>query len=155
MRWATARIQVSPEALRDHAEVRIERMMELQALVSDDSQIFVLKKGSDNPAPNICIGRAKRNDVVLEDSTISSLHAQMEVDDQEATLADQGSSNGTFVNCKRLGPGEWAVLQSGDCVRFGRRVYYYLNGERLLVFLELRIVKQFGAQKRRHSRPHS
>jgi len=32
-------------------------------------------------------------------------------------------------------------LASGDCLRFGQRVFYYLTGERLLSFLELRIVK--------------
>ena len=38
-------------------------MMALQKLVADESQVFDVEKSGDNDSPNVCLGRAKRNDV--------------------------------------------------------------------------------------------
>jgi hypothetical protein len=141
--WAT-----QPFTLEDvegeQRQERIDRMMALQPLVGDDARVLELASHGQHHTQDIAIGRAKRNDVVIEDDTISSVHAAIQDNDGVCLLIDRGSSNGTFVNHERLRAGEPVPLASGDCVRFGRRVYYFLSGERLLLFLELRIVKSGG-----------
>jgi len=137
--WRTALIV--PAELEKIAREREERMLALQSLVTDASEVLPLIKSGQNPSPNVCVGRAKRNDIIITDPAISSLHASFEGQGDAFVLIDHNSSNGTFVNCRRLGEGERVHLVSGDCVRFGRRVYYFLTAERLLLFLELRIVR--------------
>ncbi|MCF7791548.1 MAG: FHA domain-containing protein [Victivallales bacterium] len=43
-------------------------------------------------------GRAKSNDLVLDDSSISSKHCKFIGDEMGYTVKDEGSTNGTFVN---------------------------------------------------------
>ena len=145
--WSTQPFKLEDLEEEKHKQVRIERMMALQDLVSDSSQVIKLVLSGQHSGPHIAIGRAKRNDVVINDETVSSVHASIENTGAAMLLIDRNSSNGTFVNQQRLAPGEPMPLTSGDCIRFGKRVYYYLTGERLLLFLELRIVK-FGSGTR-------
>jgi len=90
-----------------------------------------------NAAPRITIGRAKRNDIVVGDVAVSSLHATIELDDEDPRvfITDQRSSNGTFVNRRRVDANERVVLSGGDCVRFGQRVYYYLTPDLVTLIL--------------------
>jgi diguanylate cyclase (GGDEF)-like protein len=66
------------------------------------------------------IGRAPDNALLLADASISRQHACIEIDPGgPAHLTDSGSTNGTFVNGRRLPPGERTELEDGDRVRFG------------------------------------
>jgi class 3 adenylate cyclase len=56
-----------------------------------DREIFV-----DDRRPNIAIGRAEDNDVVVKGNLISRLHARIEISRNKFVLIDQ-STNGTFV----------------------------------------------------------
>jgi hypothetical protein len=149
-RWTTQRVDLDSAEVDRANEERIERMLALQPLIADGATLFTLEKG-ESPSPHIVIGRAKLSDVMLADDTISSVHAQIEEDEGDFMLSDAGSSNGTFVNRRRLNLGERVRLTTGDCVRLGRRVFYFMTGERLLLFLELRIVKLFGSGQRRRT----
>ena len=117
---------------------RHAQLTALQTLVSDSSQIFELVKRGENPSPNIVIGRARRSDVMLIDPTISSVHAVVEMRDAVPYVSDHRSRNGTFVNREPVKPTDQVALRSGDCVRFGDRVFYYLSGDRLALFLDMR-----------------
>jgi uncharacterized RDD family membrane protein YckC len=64
------------------------------------------------------IGRERDCDLPLGDGTVSRHHAAVGVDGERVTVRDLGSSNGTFVNGRRL-RGE-AELAAGDRLRFGR-----------------------------------
>ena len=48
------------------------------------------------------IGRSQSCDVVIARSTVSRVHAQIEMQHQRYILSDAGSANGTFVNGERL-----------------------------------------------------
>jgi len=142
--WSTQPFTLNDADAEAHKEARIARMMAMQDLVAGSSQVLPLIQAGQHESRDICIGRAKRNDIVIVDDTISSIHAAIEETGVAMLLVDRNSSNGTFVNRNQLNPGDPLPLVSGDCVRFGKRVFYYLTGERLLLFLELRIVKLGG-----------
>jgi hypothetical protein len=134
--WRTQVVSVKLADSATHESERVEKMRSLMDLVGGDSRVYYVRKAGDNESPHVCIGRAKRNDIVLGDNTVSSVHARVEYVGEGLHVADLKSSNGTFVNGKRLGP-ESAPLFSGDCLRFGRRVFYYLGGERMAQLLEV------------------
>ncbi|HXJ62850.1 MAG TPA: FHA domain-containing protein, partial [Actinomycetota bacterium] len=67
---------------------------------------------------DVSIGRPEgRPTVALDDSTVSRRHASISYREGRWWIADQGSTNGTFVNGARVTTAE---LHSGDAVRLGR-----------------------------------
>lgn len=63
------------------------------------------------------IGRVADNNIRIEDSTISSHHATIQLVGGEVILRDLNSTNGTRVNGQKISE---ARLSPGDTVRFGR-----------------------------------
>ncbi len=64
----------------------------------------------------IVIGRQSTNDVVLSDPNVSRRHAELRRNDENWTVVDLGSTNGTTVN-GRTGPEH--QLKDGDKLGFG------------------------------------
>lgn len=52
--------------------------------------------------PGVTIGRSPGNSIVLEWPTISGRHAEIRLEGGRTVLVDLGSSNGTFVNNRRI-----------------------------------------------------
>src|SRR3984957_3273566 len=67
--------------------------------------------------PTIAIGTHPANDVVLDDTTVSRRHATITRRASGFELADLGSTNGTFVNGRRLS--DPITLKPGDEIKFG------------------------------------
>ena len=66
------------------------------------------------------VGRASRNDIVVEDNSTSSSHATMELRGEHLFVRDHGSTNGTTINGgARLPMGEWSPVPHDATVRFG------------------------------------
>lgn len=65
------------------------------------------------------IGRAKQNEIVIDDDSISASHARLEFDHGSWLLTDLRSTNGTFVESVRLAPEVPTPLAYGSTVRFG------------------------------------
>lgn len=64
----------------------------------------------------------------VHDFFMSKRHAVVAVEREPAggvtvTVADAGSSNGTFVNDRRLGPGEQMRVVNGDVLRLGNTMF--------------------------------
>jgi hypothetical protein len=70
-------------------------------------------------SPVLTLGQGSRNDIVLADDTISTVHARLEYDAGQWRLTDLGSTNGTFVEGVRLSPNVPTPLAYGSVVRFG------------------------------------
>lgn len=66
------------------------------------------------------IGRARECNYVLDSSEISRLHAQLTSEHLNVLLEDMGSTNGTFVNGRRLESGEQYRLRAGDVIHFAK-----------------------------------
>ena len=63
------------------------------------------------------VGRAPRADFVLDAALVSRLHCRLEAGDDKLDVVDLASTNGTFVNDRRV---ERARLKVGDRLKIGR-----------------------------------
>jgi len=63
------------------------------------------------------VGRAPRADFILDVALVSRLHCRLTAGDEKLEVVDLKSTNGTFVNDKRV---EKAKLATGDRLRIGR-----------------------------------
>ena len=66
----------------------------------------------------LLVGRATSNDVVISHASVSKLHARVNVGPGLLTVEDAGSSNGTWLNDRRLDATPVA-MGHGDRVRVG------------------------------------
>jgi two-component system cell cycle response regulator len=60
------------------------------------------------------LGRSAQADIPLKDSGVSREHSEIKVDGEKVTIKDLGSTNGTFVNNKRITK---YVLKDGDKIQ--------------------------------------
>lgn len=63
------------------------------------------------------VGRAPRADFILDAALVSRLHCRLTAGDENLEVVDLKSTNGTFVNDKRVQKGH---LKKGDRLRVGR-----------------------------------
>jgi pSer/pThr/pTyr-binding forkhead associated (FHA) protein len=70
------------------------------------------------------IGRGLSADLRLDENSVSRRHAMLVHDDAGTRILDDRSSNGTFVNGRRV---KQAELHHGDLVVVGRVVLRYLD----------------------------
>jgi pSer/pThr/pTyr-binding forkhead associated (FHA) protein len=63
------------------------------------------------------VGRASRADFILDVALVSRVHCRLTAGDDQLEVVDLKSTNGTFVNDKRI---EKARLATGDRLRVGR-----------------------------------
>ena len=66
------------------------------------------------------VGRASDNELSLNDGSVSKIHAALLMTAEGTLLvADTGSTNGTFINGRRIAYGESRLIEDGDVVGFG------------------------------------
>src|SRR5260370_9361974 len=92
---------------------KIRGMWILQGSGQDqDLPIFRVKEGGVKT-----VGRAPRADFIVDRALVSRLHCRLEAVDDRLEVIDLSSTNGTYVNGKRI---ERARLTNGDRLRVGR-----------------------------------
>ncbi len=62
------------------------------------------------------VGSAADSQIVIRDATVSGQHASVRFEDSKFTVTDLDSSNGTFLNDKKIAREE---LNDNDMIRFG------------------------------------
>ena len=66
------------------------------------------------------VGRASDNELTLNDASVSKIHAALVMTGEGTLLvADTGSTNGTYINGRRIAYGESRPLEDGDVIGFG------------------------------------
>lgn len=66
------------------------------------------------------VGRASDNDLMLNHTSVSKIHAALLMTSEGTLLvADTGSTNGTYINGRRIAYGESRLIEDGDVVGFG------------------------------------
>ncbi len=78
----------------------------------DDPLTFRLRPGGVKT-----VGRAPRADFIVNRALVSRLHCRLTAGDDKLEVEDLKSTNGTFVNGKRV---TRAQLTSGDRLKLGR-----------------------------------
>jgi two-component system, cell cycle response regulator len=82
------------------------------------------------------IGRHPSAEICVADQSISKKHAVVHVEGNRIRLSDAGSSNGTFINGKKLSSGESVLLAKEDMVKIGSTILKYLpQGELEILYL--------------------
>jgi pSer/pThr/pTyr-binding forkhead associated (FHA) protein len=86
--------------------------------------MWILKSPTDDtltfrvaPGGIKTFGRAPRADFIIDAALVSRLHCRVEAADDSLNVIDLSSTNGTFVNDKRV---DRATVASGDRLRIGR-----------------------------------
>lgn len=68
----------------------------------------------------LSVGRVSDNELALNDASVSKIHAALTMNQQGTLLvADTGSTNGTYINGRRISYGEARQIEDGDVVGFG------------------------------------
>ncbi|MEQ1923661.1 MAG: FHA domain-containing protein, partial [Pyrinomonadaceae bacterium] len=69
---------------------------------------------------SISVGRIGSNSFIIDDPSLSKIHASLSVDqDSNLSVADTGSTNGTYINGHRIAYGKATRFDANDKVRFG------------------------------------
>jgi diguanylate cyclase (GGDEF)-like protein len=69
------------------------------------------------------VGRSPNVQIVINEQSVSRNHAQCSTSGDQVTISDLGSSNGTYVNDKRIH--ESQSLRDGDIIRLGNIVFKF------------------------------
>ncbi|WP_276003721.1 glycogen accumulation regulator GarA [Mycobacterium shinjukuense] len=97
------------------------------------SALLVVKRGPNAGSrflldqPVTSAGRHPDSDIFLDDVTVSRRHAEFRLENNEFSVVDVGSLNGTYVNRE---PVDSAVLANGDEVQIGKFRLVFLTGPR-------------------------
>lgn len=68
----------------------------------------------------LSVGRTGANALVIDDPSVSKIHASLVAgEDGILSVADTGSTNGTFINDQRISYGKATRLEEGDRLKFG------------------------------------
>ena len=83
------------------------------------AQSLVLKEYTLEKGDSPTIGRHPDNDIVPKDAAVSNHHAIIERKGEKLIILDKESSNGTFVNGKKV---QSAKLKDGNIVHIGNQL---------------------------------
>jgi hypothetical protein len=82
--------------------------------------VFTVEKSGKNAFKNmITVGRSSNNDVMLESLSVSKLHGFFKLQGEGYSFTDVGSTNGTFIDEKKLSPNEAMLIDSRQTLVFG------------------------------------
>lgn len=78
--------------------------------------------------PDLVIGRSESCNIQIDQESVSRQHCRIVTHGGDSKLYDLGSTNGTYVNDRRI---DEIHLRDGDLVRVGRSIFKYLAGSNL------------------------
>ncbi|ONK78147.1 uncharacterized protein A4U43_C02F14830 [Asparagus officinalis] len=83
----------------------------------------------------VTVGRVpEKADMVIPVATVSGLHARLEKKEGNLRITDLDSTNGTFINEKRLRAGAAVQVPPGSCVTFVIFLCYFSGDTHLAMF---------------------
>lgn len=113
LQWLPFGVQYGLETTKTEDTFREERRQSYKLVIRSDNKIqgeyFIRKK-------RINIGRHRDNDLRIDDPLLSRQHAQIIQQGRTVYLRDLNSTNGTYVNSKRV---DIAPLEEGTIVKVG------------------------------------
>jgi len=83
---------------------------------------IVKRKDGNRLDARVTLGRAGHEDIWIDDGSVSKEHCYFQLDKRGARIADANSTNGTFVNGRRLNPHVTRALCSKDKIGIGEKI---------------------------------
>ena len=107
------------------------------SLVSSDSDVIESDNISAEEKPNLSTINMKNGfieenrlnliDIYIDDASVSRIHARIQKEENEYYLCDMNSTNGTYLNGRRLGIQEKVPIHVSDEITFAGLGYYVGN----------------------------
>ncbi|MFQ5858115.1 MAG: FHA domain-containing protein [Anaerolineae bacterium] len=96
-------------------------------MVEEKTAALIHEGGARHPLdqPRVTLGRADDNDVVVDDTYASRMHAEVVREGHRFVVRDLDSTNGTFVNGRRLTAPH--LLSHSDEVRIGGARFTFID----------------------------
>ena len=91
----------------------LELLNDMETLYFDVKQFYPMT------SELIIIGRGNDCTIQIDDFYLSGKHVQLWYEDEEWHIADMGSTNGTYINGKKMKKTE-LILDNGDRIRIGQ-----------------------------------
>jgi hypothetical protein len=111
-------LKLGKAALGARKEAVPEVMISARVTLPEGSREVEL--GLTQGGKRLNVGRGTDNDLYLNHTSVSKIHAALKMDTQGTLLvADTGSTNGTHINGQRIPYGEARPIAEGDLVAFG------------------------------------
>lgn len=127
-------------ATADLARAMATGAVKLSPDVSKYEVLPVVKSKNSPWAGRISIGRARNNDIVVEDASVSKMHAHLIEEGAGFKITDASSHNGTVVNGTKLDAAATSTIKSKDVVVFGAIVTKLLGAADLYEFVVKEII---------------
>ena len=105
-------------ALSHNGHAQLSRLRMLVARYDNNAMTYPILSGG------ISLGTSAENDVQLESAFVSYRHAMIAETAAGCVLKDLGSSNGTWINQKRV---KWQVLRDGDLIDIGPLRFEFID----------------------------
>jgi len=119
----------------DHTEMRVAAL-EAEGLEERLGFYAVKKQGMDQLSINgVSVGRARNCDIAIQSKTVSKLHGFLRQNEGGYEIIDHNSTNGTYINKKKIPIQTWTRVKENDTITFGTVEMQFLIGESLIEFL--------------------
>ncbi|MBF0545389.1 MAG: FHA domain-containing protein [Candidatus Riflebacteria bacterium] len=92
------------------------------------------------------IGRVEERDLFIASDMISRQHATIVRKDEEFSIQDNGSSNGTFLNNTQIEPNKEYKLQHRDIIKFDAYEFIFIDSTRADLWETLKPLSREGAR---------
>ena len=122
--------QQGDENLQDeHVDGRENTVLRSERAQSDRQRMIVARHDDGAlrypiPPGGISLGTSSENDVQLQNAFVSYRHASLTETGAGCVLKDLGSSNGTWINQRRI---KWQVLRDGDLFDIGPLRFEFID----------------------------
>jgi len=112
----------------------VSGLSSIALLAPDDVRVFPLT--SKEGGSFLRIGRSKRLEIVIDDSSISRSHATISIVDGSYRISDSGSTNGVYVGDRRVGLQGQVALSSSEFIKLGNVSFQFYSAEEFFGYLQ-------------------
>jgi pSer/pThr/pTyr-binding forkhead associated (FHA) protein len=117
----------------DHPFLLEEGKLRVEGGGAAERQVFLLRTNEGKP---LIVGRGPTLEISIQDKQVSSKHAELRFASGSWFILDTGSTNGTFLDGKRISPNNAQPLNDTAAIRFGPdAAYVFLTAKSFKVVL--------------------
>lgn len=106
-------------------------------------EVFPIVKGKDSPwAGRVSVGRARNNDIVIDEASVSKMHAHFSQEGADFQVTDAQSHNGVTVAGTKLAAGDKRSLKAGDALLLGGVAAIFMDAGGLYDFIKKDVLQE-------------